>query len=392
MANNPFLYFLSLDIFSERGKHSAVIILSMLLIFLLAATLFISSSLQYSLRKALIYEPDFSVYKTVAGRMATTPLKWEDELLEINGISKVTPRVFGRYYVEAKGKSFLVMGVDFLDENAHRSLEKLIGKTDLKSFLKGDAMIAGAGAAAWLKSHFYTDSYNFISPSGSLKKVKIFKVLPQSDDLFASDMLIMPIETAREIFGMGENESTDIVFNVPNDDEWDTISDKVSALHYNLRVVDKREIKKAYDRLFNYKGGFFLVLFLISLLSFVLILYQRYLQVYSHEKRSIGILRALGWSIKDVLKLKFFETLSVVIAAFILGTVIAYFYVFALGAPLLKEIFLGGVNLELRPVLIPTLDISILASIFLLYAIPFIAAVLIPVWKIAVTDPKEAML
>jgi ABC-type lipoprotein release transport system permease subunit len=33
-----------------------------------------------------------------------------------------------------------------------------------------------------------------------------------------------------------------------------------------------------------------------------------------------------------------------------------------------------------------------LGSIFLFYAIPFLAAVIIPAWKVAVTSPKEAML
>jgi len=127
-------------------------------------------------------------------------------------------------------------------------------------------------------------------------------------------------------------------------------------------------------------------------LAFVLILYQRFSQVYSGERRYLGILRALGWSIRDVLKLKFFETVAIILTAFITGVVAAYFYVFAWDAPLLRQIFLGSSNLSNHLKLIPVLDFSVLATIFLLYAVPFVAAVLIPVWKIAVTDPKEAML
>jgi len=63
-----------------------------------------------------------------------------------------------------------------------------------------------------------------------------------------------------------------------------------------------------------------------------------------------------------------------------------------LGAPLLREIFLGGANLHNSIMLAPILDFGILSSIFLIYAVPFVSAVLIPVWKIAVTNPKEAML
>ena len=82
-----------------------------------------------------------------------------------------------------------------------------------------------------------------------------------------------------------------------------------------------------------------------------------------------------------------FYALMILVPAFI-----AYMYVFLLGAPLLKEVFLGGQNLHNTPSFVPVLDFSVLSSIFLLYAVPFIAAELIPVWKISVTNPKEAML
>jgi ABC-type antimicrobial peptide transport system permease subunit len=114
--------------------------------------------------------------------------------------------------------------------------------------------------------------------------------------------------------------------------------------------------------------------------------------VYSSERRHIGLLRALGWSINDVLRLKFMETLLVVLVSYVIGLFISYIYVFVLGAPLLKEIFLGGQNLSNSLFFIPVVDFTVLTSILLLYALPFIAAVLIPVWRISVTDPKEAML
>ena len=134
------------------------------------------------------------------------------------------------------------------------------------------------------------------------------------------------------------------------------------------------------------------MLYLVTLVTFMLILYQRYSMVYSTEKKEIGILRAVGWSIKDILKLKFYENLIIVMVSFILGVGLAYLYVFVFDAPLLSQIFLGGANLENHVRFVPVLDFGLLASILFFYAIPFLAAVLIPAWKIAVTPPKEAML
>jgi len=392
MGNNPFFHFLALNLFGERRKHLGVIGLSVLLIFLLSSTLFIASSLHTSLLRALEKEPDFVVQRVRGDHLLPVPEEWVDEIAELHGVSRVVPRVWGRYHTEPKGASFLIVGIDFLEEQSHPELAKLVEGIDLRKFLTGKKMLVGEGVAHWMDAHFYPKAFSFLTPEGEFLKVERFAMLPAESSLLSRDLVILPIESARKILGLKETESTDITFNVPNDDEWGNIQDKVSAMHYDLRIISKKESRKAYAELFNYKGGFFLVLYLIVLLAFVLILYQRASQVYSQEKRAIGILRALGWSIRDVLKLKIYETLSVVFASFVLGVSLAYGYVFVLDAPLLRQIFLGSGSGECAPPLVPVLDFSILTSIFLLYAVSFLAAVLIPVWRIAVTDPKEAML
>jgi ABC-type lipoprotein release transport system permease subunit len=392
MNANAFWHFLTLQLFKESSKHLSIIGISVMILFLLSSVFFISSSLRFSLEETLKVQPDFVVSRTQGGNEVPTPANWGDELLDIYGVTKVTYRVYGRYFFEDKKSSFLIVGVDFLEEQSHQNLQKLIDTTDIKAFFDGSQMLVGEGVKAYLGAHFYKDAYNFLTPKGEFEKVNIFKVLPSQANLIANDMMVMPIDLARKILGYADDEVSDITFSVPNPDEWNMMTDKVSALHYDLRVVNKNDVQKSYENLYNYKGGLFLILFLVVLATFALILYQRYSMVYSAERRHIGLLRALGWSINDVLKLKFTETLVVVLISYILGVFIAYVYVFIAGAPLLKEVFLGGQNLHNTLNFVPVLDFSVLTSIFLLYALPFIASVLIPVWRVSVTDPKEAML
>jgi ABC-type lipoprotein release transport system permease subunit len=364
----------------------------MIIIFLLSSVLFISSSLQQSLLGTLDEQPDFTVSRVEAGRAVNTPVEWIDRITEINGVSKVTGRIYGRYYFAPREKSFLIVGIDFFDEQNSRTLKELLDGIDLKVFLSTPNMLVGEGVRKYLNAHYYKESFSFKTPQGSFKKVNIYKTLPEQTKLIANDMILMPIDLAREIFGISEDEVTDITFNVPNDAEWDNIVAKLHLLFYDVRVVEKREVRKAYENLYNYKGGLFLILYLITIVTFMLILYQRYSMVYSSERKEIGILRAVGWSIKDVLKLKFYETVVVVLVSFVLGVVLAYLYVFIWNAPLLSQIFLGGANLPNKVQFVPVIHFGILGSIFLFYAVPFLAAVLIPAWKIAVTPPKEAML
>jgi ABC-type lipoprotein release transport system permease subunit len=344
------------------------------------------------MEQSLDTEPDFVVQRVQGGQRVNAPMEWIDKLGEIYGVDKITARVYGRYFFKPKQDSFMVVGVDFLDEQSHKRLAEVIEETDLKKFLDGDNMLVGRGVSKYLSEHFYKKYYSFLTPKGELKKVNIFSTLPKESDLVANDMIIMPIDLAREILGLGEDEVSDFSLNVPNDDEWDNVADKISSFYFDVRVVTKRDIQKGYENLYNYKGGVFLILFLITIATFALILYQRYNMVYSAERRGIGLLRALGWSIRDVLKLKFFETMIIVTVSFVVGVVSAYIYVFVWGAPLLRGIFLGAANITNNTILTPVLDFGVLSTIFLIYAVPFVAAVLIPVWRIAVTDPKEAML
>ncbi len=392
MNNNAFLHFLTLLLFKQKGKHIGAVLISVIIIFLLSSVLFISSSLQNTILGTLESQSDFTVSRVQAGKTINTPLEWVDKVLEINGISKVAPRVYGRYFFAPREESFLVVGVDFFDEQSSKELRSLVKGLDLKSFLSTDSMLVGEGVKTFLTEHYYKEYFSFKTPDGKFKKVKVHQTLPSQSNLIANDMIIMPIELAREIFGLGEDEVTDITFNVPNDAEWDNIIGKLHLLFYDVRVVEKREVRKAYENLYNYKGGLFLILYLVTMVTFMLILYQRYSMVYSTERKEIGILRAVGWSIKDILKLKFYETAVVVLISFVLGVILAYLYVFIWDAPLLSQIFLGGANLPNHVEFVPVLEFGLLGSIFLFYAIPFLAAVLIPAWKIAVTPPKEAML
>ena len=66
-------------------------------------------------------------------------------------------------------------------------------------------MIVGEGVKAFLQTRYYTDSFSFKTPHGVFKKVKIYEVLPYSLNLLTNDMIIMPIELAREIFGLNED-------------------------------------------------------------------------------------------------------------------------------------------------------------------------------------------
>jgi ABC-type lipoprotein release transport system permease subunit len=389
--NKTFWYYLFLNIYKDKKKHLGVLLISIVLIFLLSSSFFISSSIKDTLNKSLENQADFIVQKHQGGQRVNAPLSWQDKLLDIYGISKVTPRVYGRYYFDDKNHYGIIVGVDFFEEQSNKNLQKLVQNLDLKAFLAKNNMIIGQGIAKYLQEHFFNTEYTFLNPKGEFIKVSIYKTLPKDSNFASNNILIMPIELARKILGLQENEVSDFALSVPNKSEWNTIYNKLSALSFDSVALSKRDIQKAYENLYNYKGGFFLSLFLLSLVTFSLLLYYRYSTIFYSEKKDIGVLRALGWSIKDIIALKFFESLFIALFAYIIGVLLAYIYVFIFDAPLLRDIFLGNDNLNLEFHFAPIIDFRSFSSIFIIFIFPFIATTIIPVWKIAITNPKEAM-
>ncbi len=389
--NKTFLYYTFLTIYKDKKKHISIVIISTILIFLLSSTLFISSSIKNTLLNTLNNQADFIVQKVIAGERVNAPLKWEEKLLNIYGIESVTPRVYGRYYFNDKLNYALIIGVDFLDDNSNKNISKIIDNLNLKKFLSKNNMIIGNGVKEFLEKSFYDKSYTFLTPKGKFIKFNIYKVLPKSSNFVSNNLIIMPIDKAKEILGLKKDEVSDFALNIPNNKEWNNIYDKISSLYFNILVISKNEVKKAYENLYNYKGGFFLSIFILTLITFTLILYYRYTIIYFSEKKDIGLLRAIGWSINSIIKFKLIESLITALIAYILGVTLSYIYVFIYNAPLLKDIFLGNANLNFFIKFNPILDFRVLASIFIIFVIPYIASVIIPVWKISTTNPKEAM-
>lgn len=391
MKNSVFLNFLFLLLIKHKSKHIAIFIISIIIVFLSASVLFLSSSLKKEIFQTLENQNDFIIQKINNGKVIDTPTSWIEDFSLINGISKIEQRVYGSYYFMPENVYFTIVGVDLFEEHTNKNIKELLNILNISDFLEQDSMLIGNGVKKLFDKYHYFDSYDFKLFNKDIKNVKIFKDLPKEMNLVANDLIIMDITLAKEILNIKQNESSDIVLNVPNDLEKQNIKEQLLLKHSNIRILEKEDLKKMYENMFNYKGGIFLILFIVVLFTFVLILYQRYSMISSNDKREIGILKAVGWSIKDIIKLKIMENFLVAFMAFLVGIIISYIFVFILNAPLLRNIFIGFSNIQNDFTISTNIEISTLITLFLFFMIPFLSAVLIPVWKIAIIDSTKSM-
>lgn len=391
MLHSAFWNFLILSLHRNRARHVAVMLMATLVVTLLCSVMFLASAIRRDVADTLDHQADVIVQKIRGGKSVDLPADWAMDFAGIPGVRAAVPRVFGRYFHEPNGRYLTVVGIDPFDTQSATNLQELIDGIDLKSFLAGSNMIVGHGVRDFLNENHYSNKYDFITPSQDRVEINIFGTFPVGSDLFTNDMVIMEIDLARQVLGVKSSEATDIVLLVPNELEGDSVMYKLIQQRYDIRVIQKKEIVTAFDNLFNYQGGVFLLLYLTVLVTFVLILYQRHSMITGPDRKQIGILRAVGWGIRDVISLKVWENAVVAMSAFLVGVLVSYLYVFIFGAPGLSAVFLGYGNLPVNFALSRGIDLGLLSLLFLFFMVPFIASVLIPVWRVAITEPVEAM-
>ena len=391
MKISVFFNFLFLLLFTHKSKHLAIFFISILIVFLSSSILFISNTLKKEIFTTLENQSDFVIQKINSGKSQYTPISWIEDFKEISGVKNIQQRVYGQYYFMPEDAYFTIVGIDLFEEGSSKNIKELLKVLNISEFLQSDSMIIGNGIKKLFDKYKYTDSYDFKLFNNDLKEIKIFKDLPQKANLVANDLIIMDINLAKEILNIKEDEATDIVLNVPNNLERANVKDQLILKHSNTRILQKENLKKEYENMFNYKGGIFLILFIVVILTFTLILYQRYSMISLGDKKEIGILKAVGWSIKDILKLKIMENFIVAFMAFIIGIILSYIFVFILNAPILKNVFIGSQNLQNDFIFNANIQIDSLITLFLFFMIPFLSAVLIPVWKVAIIDSTQSM-
>jgi len=389
---NTYLIEYAVNSIITRGhKTLFILIIFTTLIFILTSIFSISNSIKYELESTVDALPEITIQKLKAGRHHDIDASIVDEIIQIAGIKEAYPRVWGYYYFENAGLNFSIVGIDEFENQYNKSLDDIVQKTDFGTLESNSSMIVGIGVKKILSQNYYKDYFNFIKHDGEIKKVNIAGVFESSTQLESNDIMLLPRSIALEIFGMEEDKATDIVVKVANPKEIPTIAAKIKLLYPDTRIVTKEDLKVSYQNIYDYKSGIFLSLFIVSIFTFFIIIYDKVSGLSSEEKREIGILKAIGWTIDDVLKEKFYESFIISFFAYLTGVLVSLIYVYVFQAPILSDIFVGYSGLKTTFELPFILDFQTLFLVFFLSVPIYIAATIIPSWKSATLETDEVI-
>ena len=390
MSNKINLYLIEFAINSilrEKYKNLFITTVLTILTFLLTSVFLITNSVKYELNATLDSLPQIIVQNSKAGRHYDIETSKLDEILTLSGVSEANARVWGYYYFANADVYFTLVGVDEFEDQYKETLSNLVPTMDFNE----DNMYVGKGVREILNANYYKEYFNFIKSDGSVKKIAIAGVFNSTTQLESNDMIVMSNENLREIFEIDDTFATDIVVRVSNQNEIDTVALKIKQILPETRVITNEELGVSYENVFNYKSGIFLALFVVSIFTFFIIIYDKASGLSSEAKREVGILKAIGWRVEDVLKEKFYESFIISFFAYLLGITMAFGFVYILQAPLLRDIFIGYSDLKPSFELPFIFDIQTLVLVFFLSVPIYIAAIIIPSWRVATLDADEVI-
>jgi ABC-type lipoprotein release transport system permease subunit len=372
----------------QKYKNIFIAFILTFLIFLLSSVFFITSSIKNELQTTVDSLPEITVQKLISGKHYDIEVKRLDEILAITGVNDAYARVWGYYYFANAGVNFTLVGVEQFEAQYKNSLQNLV---ETSSDFDENSAYIGHGVKDILNKNYYKDYFNFILPDGSIKKIDIAGTFKADTNLESNDVIVLSKENMRSIYGMSEDYATDIVVKVKNPDEVETVAAKIKVIYPDTRVITKNDFKVSYQNIFDYKSGLFLALFVVSLFTFFIIVYDKASGLSSTERKEIGVLKAIGWSLDDVLKEKFYEASIISVFSYILGVFLALGFVYIFQAPLLRDIFSGYSELKTAFELPFVLDIQTMVLVFFLSVPIYIASIIIPSWRVATMDADEVM-
>ena len=393
-----YYYILSIalkNLFKHKFRALAIALPLTLIILIVSAMSFYRQGVKRDALLAVKYFPDILLQQQVGGRTESLHFdRYEDVLKEIEGIKSFFPRVWG--YInftdsQNNSKAFIVMGLGTEYINSGFLLDVAIEKG--RTLAKNDKRKGMIGKA--LASSFNCKTGDVIEvTSPDMKKnipVEVIGIFNSSVQIYTADLLFVDIDTAREILGFYEEyESSDILVYPDNPSMTNVICKEIVSKIEGAKPLTKSVMLNLTEQSFGQKSGIFHLLWLILLVNVIIIAWSSMNQISFNLKKEIGILKAIGWDTGDIMVLKTVETSLIGLFSVTTGILGGILYMF-FNAPGLKQFIIGWSDIYPDFPIPLYIDSSTVMLITILGIFPLLAGTLVPIWRIGIIDPDEAI-
>ena len=369
----------------HKAKNLMVVLVYTFVVFILASVLFFSQALKKEATLLFDQTPELIVQRVSAGRHGWIPLDYGRTIEKIRGVKSVTPRFWGYYYDPPTRANYTFMGANAIPPEV-RSLVK--GRFFTRREPWGCVIGQGVAEARLLEP-------DGIIPikggDGKLYVLRVKGIFQSSSQLLTNDLVVMAVEDWRKIFNIPEGTATDLVTRIPNTREIDTVARKIQERLPDARPISREQILKTYDALFDWRSGVMIAAFAGCLAAFAIFAFDKAAGLSADERRTVGILKAVGWEVSHILELKFWEGFSISMLCFLTGVIAAHVHVFYFGGTVFVPMLKGWSVLFPQFRLTPHAEVFLIVVVWFLSVLPYMLATIVPSWKTAITDPDMVM-
>ena len=355
----------------RRSYNLGLLAVYGLLVFMLSSVMLFTHALRQEAARVLAHSPEIVLQHLIAGRHDLIPPGYLDRIGKLRGVSTIEARLWGYYYdpVVQANMTFMV------------APDRALGEREI--------IIGPALARARTLAHGNLISWR--AYDGSVHTFTVTDILPYASELMSADLVLLSESSFRAFFNYPDGHFTDIAVSVRNPREVRTVATRLADALPDARPILREEVLRTYASLFDWRQGLVFAIMSGSLLAFAILAWHKAAGLSAEERREIGILKAIGWETGDVLSMKVWEGVLISLSAFIGGYLLAYVHVFHLGGALFRPVLQGWAVLYPSFSLPPEIDALQVFTLFLLTVVPYTAAVLVPGWRAAITDPDTVM-
>jgi ABC-type lipoprotein release transport system permease subunit len=375
----------------RKAKNLSIVLLFALIVFLFSGMDFMSNALYRASLKALDFQPSIIVQKVTAGRQVPISRDSADAIAALFGVSEVRARVWGYHFDPHTGANYTVVGAP---EGLVGSIPGVLPEDSPSSSsaaprkLQSGEALAGQGILT-ARDITIGDELYFSDSDGKPAVFTVRGAFSSQVSLWTYDLIVIPEGDAARLFGMNKETAWDIAVSVPNELEVANVGEKIIARIPGARVIAASQLKRTYGSSYGFRSGVVLATSLTCLLAFLILAYDRVAGLSREEQKELAVLKAVGWKNRDIIRMNMLQGLVLSLTGFLIGTVLAYYYVFAAGAPLLRTMFSGWSVMFPSHPLPPYLDLSKVFGLMFLTVVPFVTVGIVPIWRAAVRDPEE---
>jgi ABC-type lipoprotein release transport system permease subunit len=378
------------DLWRHRPRTIAILVPLLLVMGLAASVTLLRDGLTRDATRSAGALPDITVQRMIGGRVERVPCALIDSLLALPHVVEAIPRVWGYVPVQvAQGEVvYTLMGVDL----ERMPIPDDIGlSVDEGRFLSPEGREAVVGKAfASVYGAEVGDRLTLEDALGNSVELEIVGFFGNAVEIYAADLLVVSITTAREFFGYGEKDASDICVYLDDPANSSLTALEMIGIGDNLRLMTREALAEINEQAYGRRGGVFQLVWLILLLTVCLVAWAQGASIGLALRREVGVLKAIGWSTLDIIEIRLLESVILGVIGTLGGILLGFGYL-VLDAPGIKQYFLGWATVY------PDFPVPVHlrgASLFQLFVVgvfPLIVATVVPAWRVGIIEPDEAI-